>query len=125
MDLTDSASSSYLFTSTRVQLDKFQTEQVFYHSHSYGILASTYTDGEEHFKVLATFPDGSNTFAAVIEGVNYPIYGFQFNPEKAIGGRSKYNPFPTSGAAVQLNRYFADKFVFKCKESNQKFGWYS
>jgi hypothetical protein len=75
--------------------------------------------------VLATFQNGTNTFAAVIEGVNYPIYGFLFNPEKAVGGRYKFNSFPTSGTAVQLNRFFADKFVFKCKSSNQSFGWYS
>lgn len=114
--------------SERVNHEHFINEAVFFHQHTYGIDPSTYENDnlKDVFDVVAINTDSDgNEFATVIEGKNYPMWGLQFNPEKATSSMSKFNAFPHSPLAIQLNRFFADYFVFKTKMSDQAFCCYS
>jgi len=51
---------------------------------------SVYTDEPTYFKVLATNLDSNgNAFASIVESVRETMWGFQFQPEKPIGGKDK------------------------------------
>lgn len=108
-----------------MDIEEFKTKDNFFHQHNYGISPNFWETEEalaRELRIISveTAVDG-NEFVNIYEGINYPIYGLQFHPEKATSAMSKFNPFPHSNSAIYHNRYFADFFVNEARKSTNKF----
>ena len=98
------------------ELSDFETEPAFFHQHNYGITPEQwerYSKLSETLRIVSTDLDKDGIeFVNIYEGINYPIYGFQFHPEKATSAMSKFQKaFDHSNKSIFLNRFFADFFV--------------
>jgi len=74
------------------------------------------------FKVTAIsyMPDG-RPFTASVESDKYPILGTQFHPEQSVLFYGPNNA-DHSWLSIELNRHFADYFVYLARHSNQTWG---
>ena len=54
-------------------------------------------------------------FAATVEAFNYPFYGVAFHPEKTMTMFLDNAGINHSWESIQLNRYFADKFITEAR----------
>lgn len=90
------ASVSKLFNSEILDfpMSDFEEQDVFYHQHNYGIAPSKWDQEESlrnELKILSTEWDTEGKeFVNIYEGINYPILGLQFHPEKATSAMSKF-----------------------------------
>ena len=78
--------------------DKFKTDaglSAIYHPTSI-----SYTNDDEHL-----------AFVATMESSQYPFFGTQFHPEKALEIYFPQNNINHSWLSETLNRYLADKFI--------------
>lgn len=69
---------------------------------------------------ISYMPDG-RPFVASIEGRKYPIFGTQFHPEQAVLFYGPNNA-DHSWLSIQLNRHFADYFVYLARHNTNSLG---
>ena len=95
-------------------------------SHSYGIALETFSS-DAGLKAMftptstSTDPETGATFVASMESPNYPFFGTQFHPEKAL---MQYNndAVDHSWNSVMHNRYFIDKFLEQARQNTNSCG---
>ena len=124
---TPAAASSRMFGEmSDEQRSLAQSENMFFHYHSYG-LSQTKFEGDEYLPSFwtltstAEMQDGSGTqIVNSIEAKNYPFYGTQFHPEKETTQHYPYNSFNMSWESLQLNEFFSKFFVKRARSSPEK-----
>ena len=109
---------------------KFETKAMTLNSHSFGIdpvkfitdkgLASMYK-----LTSISYEPEGDKRpFTASVEGKKYPFFATQFHPEKTTTMFLDDAGINHSWESIQMNRYFADKFVSLARRNPNTFGDY-
>jgi len=61
-------------------------------------------------------------FTATAEGINYPFFATAFHPEKTLSMFVDNAGINHSWESIQLNRYFADKFITLARQNPNTFG---
>ena len=104
----------------------YSQEGMTFNHHSLGVTVSAFTEDEGlggMFKPTSTSTDpySGDTFVATMESPNYPFFGTQFHPEKAL---TMYNAdsIDHSWASIKYNRYFVDRFVELARENTNTCG---
>lgn len=106
----------------------FEELPLTYNAHSYGVDPSKFETDQglsDMFELtsVSTIPgtDGK-TFAATIEGKKYPFFGTQFHPEMTSQTWRLGNNVNHSWISIQLNRHFADYFVWLARHNKNSYG---
>jgi len=126
LNFTDEASSSRLFKDMPPQLYKiFQTENITYNHHNYGISPDVYKKDsslDNFFKIISTnYGLKGKEFISMIEGRDYPFYGAQWHPEKNNFEFTTNEKIPHSMNAIFASQYMANFFVHEARKSQHKF----
>ena len=131
LTLTQNAVSSRFFTSldadwSNTTITTLTTTESMVFAHSYGVSLETYAKSAElrnFYNVLATSYDhDNNTFVAIIEAIDYPIYSTQFHPEKNPFEWRDSLPIPHTSEAISVSTYLANFFIFEARKNAQTFG---
>lgn len=100
-------------------------------SHSYGVNPTKFTTDAglaRNYKLtsISYEPSGyKRPFAATVEGIDYPYFATAFHPEKVLGVFNDDVGINHSWESIQLNRYFADKFITLARQNSNTFGDFS
>jgi len=93
--------------------------------HHDGIYPKTFISNKrmkEFFTMDAYNYDRKGTpFASVMEGINYPVYGVQFHPERNAFEWNVHENIDHSREAIRASQYFGDFFVDEARKNNHKF----
>ena len=97
-----------------------------FNSHSHSV-SPTYFESDENLKELYTltavsYLDDGTPFGASFEGKDYPIFATQFHPEKTSHIYYEGKGINHEWMSVQLNRHFADYFVYLARHNTNSFG---
>ena len=117
-----------MFADLGSQAYKFQEDALTLNSHSYGVdpnkfqtdkgLASMYK-----LTSISYEPAGEQrAFTATAEGIDYPFFATAFHPEKTLSMFVDNAGINHSWESIQLNRYFADKFITLARQNPNSFG---
>ena len=97
-----------------------------YNNREWGITLQTFQDDKGLSSMFTptsttTDPETGDTVVASMESPDYPFFGTQFHPEKAL---EMYNTgsIDHSWKSVQYNRYFADRFMEYARQNKNKCG---
>ena len=72
-----------------------------------------------NFKVILATKEGSKTYAAMIEGKNYPLYGISFKPEMIPFEHVSNKEVPISLEAIRINRGIGNAIVYIAAENRR------
>jgi len=121
-----SAEKSYFYGDLQQNLRDLvqkEEEKMVWYKHNFGITMSVYNESEilkKMFKVLSVHKDNIGTrFVSSYEGIDYPILGTQFHPEKhQYEWKIEAN---RSQEAIEFSSYLAKKFMAHCRKSKNVF----
>ncbi|XP_045214855.2 gamma-glutamyl hydrolase-like isoform X2 [Mercenaria mercenaria] len=100
-------------------------EDVTVNFHHYGITPTTFqltSDLKKMFRVLSTNVDrNGKEFISTIEGIDYPIYGTQWHPEKPNFTWNSKDHINHGPEAIRVAQYVANFFVAEARKSGHRF----
>ncbi|CAI2372949.1 unnamed protein product [Moneuplotes crassus] len=114
--LKDSAADSQLYNDMPEHLrTAIQNERITYNNHYDGILLSAwnkYSNLKENYHLIGTSYDRKGVeYVAMFESKDYPIWGFQFHPEKNSFSWNPNSRIPHSPSAIELTQFFSNFFI--------------
>lgn len=124
LDFTKAALTSRLFKNAPDWVMRtLATEPVTMNYHNWGVGIERFQKSEaltNFYDVLSLNQDiHGNTFVSTVEGKKYPIYGYQWHPEKnAFEWSGHINHSPSAIATMQ---YMANFMVQEARKNNQTF----
>jgi gamma-glutamyl hydrolase len=112
---------SYMTTDELDQLGKVSSVAEFHH---FGISQAHYDKYPQLgqvFKRLATANDRQGKeYIAVVEGIDYPIYGVQFHPEKIVYDRAPRDDIPLNYLSIKFSQSIGNWFVNEARSNDHR-----
>ena len=106
-------------------VDLMETEGVCLLSHNHGVAPREYEEYKnlsDAFVPMSTMVDKrGDEFVSMIEGVNYPIYGTQFHPEKNLFEWDPDIPIPHTSESALMSTYLAQFFISEARRNLNSF----
>lgn len=126
LDFTSSAPTSRMFGNAPAEIMKILASQdVTMNNHHYGISTSNFAQNTRltsFFRLLSTNVDRAGLpFVSAVEGINAPIYGTQFHPEKPMFEWMPGTAVNHDADSIVANQYFANFLVDEARKSNHSF----
>lgn len=104
-------------------LRKMSTECLAMQNHMYGISPKKLQENDalsRFFKILTTTPDGDGQiYISTAQGLNYPVTGFQWHPEKNAFEWAS-SKIPHSEDAIQVTQHVANYFIREARKSSSR-----
>jgi len=106
-------------------LDILSRQAVTLNNHHYGVPPNFYDDYTKlhsFYRLISWNVDRENNkFISTIEGINYPVYAFQWHAEKAAFEWKIDEDINHSTDSVKANQYIASFFISEARKSMHKF----
>lgn len=105
----------------------FEDNAFTYNAHNLGVAPAKFETDQglrEMFEVIATSKmpgDNATEFVSAFEGRKYPFFATGFHPEMTSQTWRVGNGVNHSWQSIQLNRHFADYFVFLARHNKNSF----
>jgi gamma-glutamyl hydrolase len=126
LNLTPLAASSRFFTKLPTQVvTTLTTKNVTQNLHHFGVAPSVFTENAnlaKIYRLLSVNADrAGRPFASTLEGINYPIYGTQWHPERNQFAWGPKEGLDKSIDAIRAMQSVANFFVGEARKSLHKF----
>ncbi|CAI2370140.1 unnamed protein product [Moneuplotes crassus] len=126
VSLTEDVSESKLFEEMPDHLvEALEEENITYNHHYDGVVPDIfekYSNLREEYHMLGvSYDEKDQEYVAVIEAKNFPIYGFQFHPEKNIYTWRTDMEIPHSRVAIEFSQFLSNFFIDEARKNFNRF----
>lgn len=126
--MTPLASSSKLIGSAPTQIVKWMTStNSTMNNHQAGVTPATFKTNKNlaaFYNILSTsFDRKGREFGSTIEAKDFPVWGTQWHPEKAIFEWTDREAIPHTEAAISIAQYVANFFVAEARKNKHTFNY--
>jgi len=126
LDFTPKLVKSRIFADAPTDvLNILKTERVTMNNHMRAVFPRDYTLNpllDQFYDILSTNVDRDNvTFISTVEAKDYPIYAYQWHPEKPQFEWDPKEVTPHSANAIYAMQYAANFFVSEARKNNHQF----
>lgn len=131
LEFIGEADNNRMFADLGAEAYGFEDLAIALNSHTFGVSPDKFkTDAGlasifHPTSVSYTTDDAHLPFVASMESSEYPFFGTQFHPEKAVEVFYPNNNINHSWVSEKLNRYLADKFISLARQNPNNYGDYS
>jgi len=126
LNFYDAYKQSRIFGNTAQNIiDILSKQAVTMNNHQFGVTPYTYSTNmalSSFFRVISSSVDRNNkVFVSTVEAFKYPIYGYQWHPEKAAFEWTFTEGIDHSTDSIMANNYIATFFVSEARKNNHVF----